>query len=297
MKKRPALIACLILLIAPFPLTAFADIGPKPGVIVDFKGLEGKTYYVTLLSQYKSTGPFSALEVNPEYPHYKEGDEDYSIFLKFVNYQDSDGYYFLQYFQNCTQNHRFNWGYYPPVNFKILIYFPTEDTFISVPGIYKRYAFDSYFTVEATLTDGSLTPAAFTVSKSYPVGEEIFNFAARAVLTILLEISIAFCFRFGSKKFYILIICINALTQVFLNFILSMAFIFNRPWPDIGLFIFLETLVFGLEAVLYAIYAYRLKKMENLCIPPWKPIVYALTANAASLLAGYYLAKLLPGMF
>ncbi len=43
-----------------FPNTAKADIGPKPSVVIDFNGLDEKTYYATLLSSEKSTDPFSA---------------------------------------------------------------------------------------------------------------------------------------------------------------------------------------------------------------------------------------------
>ncbi len=94
-----------------FPLTASADTGPKPSVVIDFNGLEGKTYYATLLSSVESTGPFSALNDNNNYAHYNKGD-------------------------------------YPPKVFKILLYFPETDSFIVSDTMYERYAFDSYFTAK-----------------------------------------------------------------------------------------------------------------------------------------------------
>ena len=37
--------------------------------------------------------------------------------------------------------------YYPPPKFKILLYYPETETFVS-SGIYERYAFDTYYTVD-----------------------------------------------------------------------------------------------------------------------------------------------------
>ena len=39
------------------------------------------------------------------------------------------------------------WTYYPPGDFKILLYYPETETFVS-SGIYARYAFDTYYTVD-----------------------------------------------------------------------------------------------------------------------------------------------------
>ena len=144
-----------------FPLKANADIGPKPSIIINFNGLEGETYYVTLLSSTKTTGPYSALnDNNKSYAHYQEGDDDYEIFQAFAKYQDSDSYYFLQYLQNSSETQTFSWTYYPPAEFKILIYFPETYSFIKSDSIYKRYAFDSYFTAEVSGT--SITCLLYT---------------------------------------------------------------------------------------------------------------------------------------
>lgn len=134
--------------------------GPKPSVVIDFKGLEDENYYVTLLSKTDSTGPYSAITKGPGYTMYESGDEDYDVFLKFAGYEDGDGYYFLQYFKNCGDSHRFAWTYYPPVNFKILVYFPDYDAFAVSAEAYERYAFDSYYSV-------SVSGAPETVTQPY----------------------------------------------------------------------------------------------------------------------------------
>ena len=39
-----------------------ADMGPKPSTTIDFENMNGEKYYVTLLSESKSMGPYSAYD-------------------------------------------------------------------------------------------------------------------------------------------------------------------------------------------------------------------------------------------
>ena len=73
------------------PVTVKADIGPKPSVVIEFVGMEDKEYYATLLSEKRSTGPWS--QGNPYYDYM--GEE--WVFEEFVNYEDVEGYYFLSF--------------------------------------------------------------------------------------------------------------------------------------------------------------------------------------------------------
>lgn len=67
------------------------SIGPKPSVVIDFKGLENEKYYVTLLSEVSSTGPHSAIDEHRNNQRYHKGDEGYKIWEKFASYKDKDG--------------------------------------------------------------------------------------------------------------------------------------------------------------------------------------------------------------
>lgn len=91
------------------PKIAYADVGPKPSITIDFKRLQGENFYVTLLSEIPSTGPYSALGEHPNDQRYNTYDEDYDIWKKFVDYKDIDGFYFLQYFKNCTETSEFKY--------------------------------------------------------------------------------------------------------------------------------------------------------------------------------------------
>jgi hypothetical protein len=288
MKKITIMLLCIIIMTAMFPLTASADIGPKPSVVIDFIGLEGKTYYATLLSNVKSTGPYSALsDSNQAYSHYQEGDKDYEIFLKYARYQDNEGFYFLQFFKDCTQSHQFNWTYHPPKVFKILLYFPETDSFMESDSIYERYAFDSYFTAE-------VSGISLSAETSYDYSNEILSLIVRIVLTIVAELGIALLFGFRERKQIRFITLVNVITQIALNFALN---IINYSLGEMAFIIFyvlLELAVFITEAIIYTWY---LKKNSLKEIPFWKPSVYALTANAASFALGIGLAYWIPGIF
>ena len=148
MKKYQNLIAfflCVVTVLFVFALPAYADMGPKPSVRVNFENMGEELCYGTLLSKNKSTGPSSAWDGNEE--HIYNYDLDIEIWRKFVEYKDSDGYYFLQEGWKVSETKQIAWTYYPPQSFKILLYFPEYDTF-AVSGIYERYAFDTYYTVD-----------------------------------------------------------------------------------------------------------------------------------------------------
>lgn len=287
MKKKILMLVCMLMILS-VPLTAFADMGPKPSVVIDFQGLEGERYYATLLSKEKSTGPFSTLEGNGgEYRRYQEGDAGYEIFEKFAQYKDTDGYYFLQYFQDCSEAQRFSWTYYPPQEFKVLLYFSDTDRFVVSGSSYARYAFDSYFTAEPQ--DGSLR-----VIPSYDYTAEAISLFVRVVLTIAVELGIALLFGFREKRVFRFIVIINAVTQLALNVILN---VINYHMGMLGFLLFyvlLELVIVLVEAVLYAV---CLKKRSEKKISAWKPWIYALAANTASFIVGLVLAFWIPDMF
>ena len=102
MKKFMTLLLCSIVLLVSFPMTAKADFGPKPSVQIDFEGLGDELCYGTLLSDRKSTGPSTAWDGTEsdarhnENEHYSYATLDYETWKKFIDYKDSDGFYFLQ---------------------------------------------------------------------------------------------------------------------------------------------------------------------------------------------------------
>ncbi|HHW90231.1 MAG TPA: hypothetical protein GX745_04930 [Clostridiales bacterium] len=273
----------------------YADMGPKPKVVLSFSGLEDRTYYVTLLSKKRSTGPYRAYDENYEEEKYLHIISDLSeeqkeaIGEKFYNYIDDDGFYFLQYIVECKNNQSFEWGYYPPYEFKILIYLPDADEFVSSGQSYTRYAFSSYYDVEVK-DDGALVEIA-QVTKDYDYTKEILNLLVRIVLTIAIEIGLAFAFRYGTKKHLLVIGATNLITQIGLNVILNITNYARGALAFLAMFFLLELIIFAAEAIVYAITFQKIEKTQDK--KPFnylKPILYALAANALSFGIGFFIS-------
>ncbi|WP_426348577.1 hypothetical protein ACPWSR_12575 [Alloiococcus sp. CFN-8] len=292
--------AILFLLLVP-SMSVFADIGPKPSVVIEFHGLEKEEYYVTLLSESTTTGPWS---VGEDYNEYM-GDE--AVFQKFSQYEDADGYHFLGYMENCSEDDIFEWTYFPPSPFKVLIYFPEYDSFLMDENVFERYAFDSYFTAEVTGIENiavSRDAEAVTINimESYDFSLELVSFSARVLITVALEILIALIFMYRDKKALVIITLTNVLTQVILNIFLNVInnVLINSvnyeisQYALIAAYVLIEAVIFVIEAVIYSKFVGRenvLTKVKH------HPFWYSAVANTASFLLGLWISNIVPGIF
>ncbi len=308
MKKRLIFFLCVLCLLAALPLSAAADTGPKPSVRVRFRNMGEELCYGTLLSSTPSTGPQSVWDGNENTAHYKgsaaypDAPLDYDIWKAFVDYQDADGYYFLQdVTSKVSETGEIAWTYYPPQRFKILLYYPESGRF-AVSGICERYAFDTYYTVELSGADiGSVeynrensTDARLHAYRSYEWRQELLSLFARILFTIAIEMGVAFLFGFFGKKTVLLLLGVKTVTQIGLNVLLNVINYHSGQLAFVLWYILLELLVFAAEAVIYAVW---LRKLDD---PPRRRgfyVLYALAANAASFAAGLGLSHLIPGIF
>lgn len=317
---------CLALTLLLFtPATANADMGPKPSVRILFENMGDAPCYGTLLSERKSTGPASAWDGNEEHGWYKENENyswatfDYETWKAFVEYEDPDGYYFLQEGWDVGATKEIAWTYYPPSPFKILLYFPETGTFVS-SGIYERYAFDTYYTVdmngvnigaveydEELSTDERMeelnsveyneelsTNERLEAYRSYNYRVEITALIGRILATIAIEMVVALLFGFRERKQLLLLIGVNTATQVILNVLLNIINYRSGYWAFMFNYVLFELLVFGLEAVAYCLWMNRLSKKVR---EKWIYVVYALLANGVSYATGIYIAFNFPGVF
>ena len=294
--KRTKPFSVLLLLSMLFVICAapvHADTGPKPSVRVEIEGLEDEIYYVTLLSQTESTGPATAYDgTNPDY---QEGDRDYDIWKTFLDYKDADGFYFLQQFRYLEGDDTYVWGYYPPRTFKILFYFPEYDRFVTT-NVHERYAFDSYFRVDFSHVNlqASVGEGAFILAeKSYDYGWETVSLVVRILITIALELGLALLFRYRGKKVLGFLAGVNITTQIALNMILNIVNFHYGALSFILYYIFVESIIFLLEAVAYAVFLPKLTSHEK----RGKAILYAWVANTLSFVLGMGIAFLIPGIF
>lgn len=292
-------ILTLLLVILMLPIPAFADTGPKASVRINFENLGDTLCYGTLLSERPSTGPQSAWDGNED--HIYNYDLDLDIWRAFAEYEDADGYYFLQIAWKVSETKQIAWTYYPPGRFKILLYYPETDTF-AVSGIYERYAFDTYYTVDmdgvnmesVEYNEELSTDERIQAYRSYNYKIEFMSLTARIGITILIEMAVAFLFGFFEKKQLLLLVIVNTATQIVLNILLNIINYNSGEWAFVFNYVLFELIVFVAEAVLYCT---LMKKLSRKPHGNGYYVFYAFLANAVSFASGLIAAHWIPGVF
>ena len=108
--------------------------------------------------------------------------------------------------------------------------------------------------------------------------------AVRVTLTLLVEGLIFFAFGFRSKRSWIVFFAVNLLTQGWLNFLINGSAFSNGYWV-LGLYL-AEFVIFIAESIAFPVLTKERKK--------WLCVLYALAANALSLIAGLLFINYLP---
>lgn len=289
------------LLLTTVPVNAWADTGPKPSVTVTLENQGDEICYGTLLSESKGNGPWVVWNGTGSGEYAKDEKEaeqrdraPYEVWQAFVDYQDEDGFCFLQFAQRVDESGTLDWGYYPPDTFKLLLYYPQTGRF-AVSGVLHRYAFHARFRVD--LQNGAA--GRLQVRRAFTWSAELPSFLFRIALTLAVELGIALLFAIRGKKQLLCISAVNVITQLLLN--LSLLPVIGPGLSPGVVFLsaslympFLELLIFILEALAYCL---LLNKNTDRPRKPGIYIVYAFVANAASLVLGLVLSFCLPGMF
>lgn len=246
-----------------------------------------------MLSKTPSAGPASVWD--GEEDHINNYDLDIEIWKSFVEYEDKDGFYFLQRGWQVNESKELNWTYYPPKEFKALLYYPESDIFL-ISEICERYAFHSYFTVNLEDNNTMLTEdvRVIEIYQSYKYEKEIISLIICIVITVLIEIIIAILFGFREKKQLLLILGVNVITQILLNVFLSIINYNSGYFAFIAFYILFELIVIGIEAVVFYNLLYKVSEVKK---SKWYGVIYALIANLASFGLGLYLAQLIPSIF
>lgn len=283
--KKKRLLLCALLLALMLSTTARADIGPKPSVHVIFEGLR-EPCYATLLCENEVYGPHRTWSPGEEIYSWWPSEPDKAIWHAFEDYDDPDGYHFLQNYWRVDGGEPLDWDYYPPSVYKILLYYPESGEFAS-SEILDRYAFDSYYTVD--VSGGTVQP-----ERSYEYGMEVVSLLVRIVLTVAVELGLALLCGLRRRWQVKTVVLVNVITQVALNVALN---IINYKAGSMAFTIFyilLEIAVFIAEAVVFTLLLRRRapegEKMGH-------PVVFAFWANVFSFAVGYGLAHWIPGIF
>lgn len=306
--KLKSILILFLLLVFLMPIStlrASADMGPKPSIHITFENMSGELCYGTLLSKSRSTGPYSVWDGVEENALHSQNDKhylDYEIWKTFVEYEDSDGYFFLQNGFEVSKNGALGWGYYPPSTFKILLYFPERNTF-AISDVYKRYAFDSYYTVDLnsldfTKTDmvGEKTVCAerLVAVQTYDYTKENVSFVARVTITIALELIVALLFGLREKKQFLCFALTNTFTQTLLNVLLNVIDYALGAFAFVFYYVILELVVLVIEAIFYAVFVNKISDQKR---KKRRYVWYALVANLVSFISGLGIVYIIPSIF
>ncbi len=285
-------ISMVLILMAALGIYAFADFGPKPSVVVEFENAGDREYYVTLVAKEDKLGsPYSRVtaEDQPE-------TDDIAIWNRLVAYEDPDGMVFAGNVQKLTGDGAYIWGYYPPSEFRVLIYFPDTDSFVESSEILEQYAFDSYYQMDFNDLPENWNDAvaAIPVTRKYNLLWQITAFLLRLAVTVAVECLLAVLFGFKGKRQMLLVLAVNCATQLAMNLLILD--------ESVGLFVFyvlqyalIEVGVFLAEGLVYCLALPKLATPEqNRNI---HPIAFAFFGNVASFSLGFLLSNWFPMLF
>ena len=286
-------ISMVLILMAALGIYAFADFGPKPSVVVEFENAGDQEYYVTLVAKEDKLGsPYSQITDEDE-----QHDVDIDVWNRVMHYEDPDGMVFAGNVQKLTGDGAYVWGYYPPSEFRVLIYFPDTDSFVESSEILEQYAFDSYYQMDFNDLPENRNDAvaAIPVTRKYNLLWQITAFLLRLAVTVVIESLLAVCFGFAGKRQLWLIFGVNCATQLAMNLLML-------TQGAIGIFMFYviqyalaEFAVILVEGLVYYL---ALPKLADPYYAEGKhPIVYAVVGNLASFVLGYWLSNWFPMLF
>jgi hypothetical protein len=260
-------------------------------VSVYFQNMKQKNVYVTLLAEETSTGRWKT-----ENPDHQESNE--YVWHKFHDYHDPDGYHFLQYYHKLGENSTFTWNGYTPKKFKILLYFRDYDTFavsretyLKQPGATAKLAVDASVFGNGPVVNGT----TFTAEEDYDFKSNAVSLCVIILAAIAIKLLIALPFGYRKMPQFIFIAAVNVLTQIVLYVLMLRTDFLDGSIRMVASSLILVLLLFEIEAVIYS----RVPIFTKYAKPERKlhPVLYSLTANAASYLAGLGLFFAFPQFF
>ncbi|MCR4856059.1 MAG: hypothetical protein K5908_07800 [Erysipelotrichaceae bacterium] len=267
MLKKIAIIAMLLI----GPITINNGYYQTTSVRID--GIEG-TCYGTLLSKQSVSGIWTyQLEIDYNAPE--------KVKAFFRDYQDDDGYFYLNFFQDVSEGLIY-WPIYPPEEFKVLLYFPDSDTFMVSEDSYQRYSLGSEFRTD--ISDGTIA-----LEQDYDYPKLIVMTLVRIVIGIAVSILVAFMYGKPIKKDYLIIILSNTIFHILLNIAISL-FSFRYGFSIVNYFLFVWLIYVPfifLQGYLYKEKTYSLNT----------PYFCSLYTNVAAYAAGLFLVDCIPSLF
>lgn len=280
MKKRIFVLVLTLILLTPFlSLTAHADCGPKPSTYITVHTGGGERAVVTLLGDLDQYGPNNRVEPGAEPPEYQvHNDIEREAWYVFRDYVDPDGFLFW----GEVWDSNVNWNYWPPETFKIAVYYPDYDVLWVSDETFDRYAFHSDYRLNLpALGEGAVSAEVdMVLRKDSDIPEEVFRLVLRIVVTLAIELAVAWLFGFDSRRQRKLLFRVNLVTQVILNVVLWSYYYWEGPLAAMLVLVLAELIVLAVELVCYMRW---LREDES----AWRVVGYTFAANLTSVVLGF----------
>lgn len=275
---------CTFVFVSLTLINVAADTGPKPDTEITITNLDESDYIVAYATKYESYfGPHHSFIPNDETFGNTSYGKVQDLTLIYNNVELMDGWYLSDISKSYTNTKELviKSGYYWPDDFILIIYDKLNDKYYLSEET-TTYAFHSYFEFDMNDYDEELNKIVF--NKSYDYSKEILQFFIRLFITLLIEMLFALLFRFN-KKSLIIILIVNAITQIGLNVGLNLTAYYSGKHPlYVIAYIFIEILIIIFESILYKILCRRGKQESRKWI-----ITYTMLANILSFSVGVIL--------
>ncbi len=263
------LISCILFL---YPVSVYADMGPKPSLTIYCKNMPDTTCYLDLLvDRVPNEGGYKNINNTQNYnPQMIKILEDYNvdgwlsamlhgtgapIFGDIVcNIKDG----------KCTQK----FGYLGiPDRFKIIVVTADNKTVIS--NEINRLAFNStvYFDYQKA-----------QAAEKNPFSSSILQFLGTMIFTLIIEGIVLLVFRFKLALNWKPFLIINLITQILLNTVVIYQMATNGTFFAFFYYVLFEMIIFTTETVLFS----KFLKQHSII----RRVLFALTANLLSFITG-----------
>lgn len=268
-----------VLFLMPFNVSA--DTGPKPSAVYEFYNMPESDYITCYLSKGMSFGPHQSYLDCVENGECDYGNLD-DLTLVYENVDIPEDFNLLDISErfNHTNSIIMYTGYfYPTKDYKIVIYDMLNDKVYISNTIDSNYAFNCKYTCDFSIVNNGTFQLYY--DKTENVGFDFGAFFIRLIITLAIEIGIAFIFRFNKKSLLIIIIA-NVITQILLNVLLNVDFINygknGMLWFKYGL---IEIGILLVEGLVYTFLC------KNKYYKRYLNFIYAAAANIISFLASF----------
>lgn len=254
-----------------YPLNVFN--GNYQTTKIEFSNIEG-TCYGTLLSRKTVSGSWSVQkELDIRAPK--------KVITFFSEFKDEDNFFYLNYLQDVSEGLLY-WPFYPPEEFRVLLYYPDTDSYAISDTIISRYALCSTF--KATINDGVIS-----LSRNYNYTKLIFLTLSRTLIFVAVSFLVTLIYGQPRKRDLKYFFISDVAYQLLLNILISI-YSFKNGFTIVEyyLIMWIPYLIF------FVIQGYYYTHNSNAYRSPY---MCTFLSNLAAYVAGILLVDVMPQLF